>query len=175
MASKITYDPGNLYVIFRVKDRHVRCITQEINGPVWEDACVEFFFAPDAAAPQKYFNVEVNCCGVPLMHFNEVAGENIAPLAETDIRQIEIAHSLSGKIDPEIPDDVTWTVEYRIPLAMIENYSRVTPPGPGISWRGNFYKIAENSSNPHYLTWSVVDNEVPNFHLPQFFGTLIFH
>jgi len=44
VKAKMTYDDENLYVIFRVQDRYVRCITKDFNGPVWEDSCVEFFF-----------------------------------------------------------------------------------------------------------------------------------
>ena len=91
-----------------------------------------------------------------------------------DIKMIEIAHSMPRLIDPEITEQVTWTVEYRIPVKMLEKYSRVTYPEPGISWKANFYKIAENSSNPHYLTWSEVQNPTPDFHLPQYFGVINF-
>jgi hypothetical protein len=77
-------------------------------------------------------------------------------------------------VDPEIKDSITWTIEYRIPLSMLEKFSEVTRPKPGVVWKANFYKTASQSSNPHYITWSVVDNPVPNFHLPQFFGTLEF-
>jgi Carbohydrate-binding family 9 len=174
VQSKMMYDNENLYIIFSVKDRYVRCITNEINGPVWEDACVEFFFSPDISFPDRYFNLEVNCGGTPLMHYNIVPDTNIIPLEIKDIMMIEIAHSMTRLIDPEITDPVTWFIEYRIPLKMLEKYSRVTYPEPGISWKANFYKIAENSSNPHYLTWSVVQNPTPNFHKPEYFGTIIF-
>jgi hypothetical protein len=153
----------------------VRCITNEINGPVWEDACVEFFFSPDTSYPRRYFNLEINCGGTPLMHYNTIPGEDIRILEPGDIEKIEIAHSLPRKIDPEITEPVSWTVEYRIPLLMLEKYSAITPPGPGITWKGNFYKCAENSSNPHFMTWSFVDNPEPDFHLPQFFGELRFN
>jgi len=87
---------------------------------------------------------------------------------------LEISHSMPPLTDPEIKDPVTWTIEYRIPLGFLKKYSIVTQPGPDIVWRANFFKIAENSSNPHYITWSPVSNPVPQFHLPQFFGKLIF-
>lgn len=173
VKAKMMYDDKNLYIIFHVKDRHVRCITKDINGPVWEDSCVEFFFAPDKNFPERYFNLEINC-GTPLMHYNTVPRKEIRELVADDIKKIEIAHSLPQIIDPEITEPVTWTVEYRIPLVMLENYSKVTYPKPGVDWRANFYKIAENNSNPHYITWSVVDNIQPEFHLPQFFGTIKF-
>lgn len=172
--AKMMYNDDNLYIIFSVRDRYVRCITKDINGPVWEDACVEFFFSPDTSFPERYFNLEINCGGTPLMHYNIIPGEDISMLAHDDIAMIEIAHSLPRIIDPEITEPVSWTIEYSIPLVLIEKYSTMTRPKSGINWKANFYKIAENSSNPHYLTWSFVDNFEPDFHLPQFFGLLRF-
>lgn len=168
------YDDENLYIIFLVKDRYVRCITKDFNGPVWEDACVEFFFSPDTIFPERYFNLEINCGGTPLMHYNVIPGKEITKLEINDIEMIEIAHSLPQIIDPEINELVEWTVEYRIPLVMPGKYSKINHPKSGINWKANFYKIAENSSNPHYLTWSIVDNCKPDFHLPRFFGLLKF-
>ena len=172
--AKMMYDDENLYVIFHVRDRYVRCITSDINGPVWEDGAVEFFFAPDSGKPLLYFNLETNCGGTPLMHFNLVPRKESKDLSEDDIKMIEIAHTLPQIIDPEMKDPVTWTLEYRIPIAILEKYSSVTHPEKGVEWKANFYKIAENSSNPHYITWSVVEIEEPDFHRPEFFGKLIF-
>jgi hypothetical protein len=174
VKAKMMYDAENLYVIFCVQDRFVRCITKDYNGPVWEDSCVEFFFAPDTDLPERYFNLEINCGGTPLMPYNIIPNLDINMLPVDDIKMVEIAHSLPQLIDPEITERVVWTVEYRIPLILIEKYSKLTSPKPGVSWRANFYKIAENSSNPHYMTWSVVDNIQPDFHLPKFFGLLNF-
>ena len=171
---KMQYDTANLYVIFRVRDRFVRVLTQEINGPVWEDACVEFFFAPDTAHPTRYFNLEINAGGTPLMQYSTVARQEVTPLPPEAIRTVEIAHSLPERINPEINDSVTWTLEYRLPLAALQRYAEVTLPEPGVVWRVNFYKIAENNSNPHYLTWAPVDLPEPNFHAPEFFGELRF-
>jgi hypothetical protein len=174
VKARMMYDDENLYVIFHVRDRYVRCITNSINGPVWKDSCVEFFFSPDSNLPERYFNLEINCGGTPLMHYNIVPNKNKSELEVEDIKMVEIAHSLPQLIDPEITESVTWTVEYRIPLILLKKYSNISHPKPGIEWRANFYKIAENCSNPHYMTWSVVNNPIPNFHLPQFFGLLKF-
>jgi hypothetical protein len=172
--AKMMYDDANIYVIFHVRDRYVRCLTKDINGPVWEDGAVEFFFAPDSREPLLYFNLETNCGGTPLMHFNLVPRKESRELSKEDILKIEIAHTLPQIIDPEIKDPVTWTLEYRIPLAILEKYSKVTHPKKGVEWKANFYKIAENNSNHHYITWSIVENDKPDFHKPEFFGKLIF-
>jgi len=172
--AKMMYDENNIYVIFRVQDRYVRCISQDINGEVWDDAAVEFFFAPDSNLPLVYYNLEINCGGTPLMFYNIAPKENYKVLKEDEIKQIEIAHSLPKKIDPEITDPVTWTLEYRIPVGLLQNYSNVTIPEKDVIWKANFYKIATNNSNPHFITWSLINNPEPDFHLPQFFGTLRF-
>jgi len=165
---KMMYDSENLYVIFLVKDKFVRSITTEVNGQVWKDSAVEFFFSPDTAMPLSFFNLEVNAGGTHLLGYKSKKPEL------EDIKKLEIAHSLPSVIDPEIKEPVSWTIEYRIPLDMLEKYSNVTRPEKGVLWKANFYKIAENNSNPHHATWSLITHPKPTFHLPQFFGTLAF-
>ena len=78
-------------------------------------------------------------------------------------------------IRPEQVAPTTWTLEYRIPIAMLEDYCNVTAPAPGVTWRANFFKCAGWTTQPHWLTWSPVpQNRKPNFHLPACFGTLEF-
>jgi hypothetical protein len=174
VEAKMMYDNENVYVIFRVKDKHVRSLVQEYNGNVSGDACVEFFFSPDEAFPEHYFNLEINAGGTPLIFYVTKPWSGFQKLEADDIKQIEIAHSLPSKVDPEISEPVTWTIEYRVPLSMLKKFSHVTDPKPGVTWKANFYKTASQSTNPHWITWSHVDHPKPNFHLPQFFGTLIF-
>ena len=172
--AKMMYDDKHLYVIFRVKDMYVRCQISEYNGSVYEESAVEFFFSPDPDFPDRYFNLEINCGGTPLMRYNDYDKKENQFLTVEDMKKVEIAHSLPRVVDPEITEPVTWTVEYRIPLNMLEKYSKIVRPQPGIEWRANFYKIAEKGTNVHFLTWSEVDNPVQDFHLPPFFGTLRF-
>ena len=176
VEAKMMYDNKNVYVIFRVKDRYVHSVVQEYNGNVSGDACVEFFFAPDSHFPERYFNLEINAGGTPLLFYilPPYPKASYTRLDPEDIKQIEIAHSLPQVVDPEIKDSITWTLEYRIPLSLLEKFSDVTRPAPGVAWKANFYKTASHSTNPHWITWSVVNNPKPNFHLPQFFGTLEF-
>ncbi len=172
--AKILYDDQNLYIIFQVKDRYVRSLVTKHQGRVYEDACVEFFFSPDAASPLNYFNIETNCGGAILMGYNSAAPRKSSEVPIEDINKIELFHSLPSVVDPEIDGPVTWTIEYRVPLSVLEKFASVTKPAQGVSWRANFYKIAEKGSNIHFKTWAPIENEKPNFHLPQFFGTLKF-
>jgi hypothetical protein len=174
VEAKMIYDADNVYVIFRVKDQFVKSIVTEYNGNVSGDSCVEFFFSPDSAEPLKYFNLEINAGGTPLIFYVTKALTEFVKLQAPDIKQIEIAHSLPSVVDPQIAEPVTWTIEYRIPLSMLKKFSNVTNPAPGVIWKANFYKTGSRTSNPNYITWNFVDNPRPNFHLPQFFGFLKF-
>lgn len=173
--AKMLYDAANVYVIFRVHDKFVKSTVTAYNGNVSGDSCVEFFFSPNSAEPGHYFNLEINAGGTPLIFFVTKPGKEFTKLSDTLIDQIEIAHSLPAVVNPEITEEVTWTIEYRIPLGMLKQFTNVTMPDPGVTWRANFYKTGSNTSNPHYYTWSPVSNSVPNFHLPAYFGTLNFN
>ncbi len=97
-------------------------------------------------------------------------------LAEADLKKIEIASSLpAGRpIDPEIADPVDWVIEAKIPWAMLGAYTDLTPPAPGVRWRANFYKCADECSHPHWLTWSPIPPPSRSFHQPCHFGLIEF-
>ena len=173
--AKVRYDAANIYVIFRVKDKFVKSTVTTYNGNVSGDSCVEFFFSPNSAEPGHYFNLEVNAGGTPLIFFITKPRTEFTKLPDRAIDEIEIAHSLPTLVNPEITEEVTWTIEYRIPLGMLKQFTNVTMPKPGVTWRANFYKTGISTSNPHYYTWAPVSNPEPNFHLPAYFGILNFN
>jgi hypothetical protein len=174
VRAKLLYDDVYIYVIFRVEDRYVRAVAKQHQGEVWKDSCVEFFFTPGEDVSLGYLNLEVNCGGTALFHFQKAPRTDLRPVEAADLEQVEIAHSMPKIVDPEIAKPVTWTIEYRIPFAVIARYCRVDKPAPGVVWRANFYKIADDTSHPHWLTWSVVDKPKPDFHQPAYFGVLRF-
>ncbi len=171
---KIAYDGMAIYVMFRVEDRYVRAIAAKHQACVCGDSCVEFFFTPGPDVTKGYFNFELNCGGTILFHFNSEPKKGRIEIPESDCGQIAKTHSLPCMIDPEIREPVTWTVEYAIPIALLRRYCPVSTPKPHALWRANFYKCADHTSHPHWLTWSPVDYPKPNFHLPQSFGVLEF-
>jgi hypothetical protein len=173
--AKMLYDANNVYIIFRVHDKFVKSTVKTFNGHVSGDSCVEFFFAPNGAEPTQYFNLEINAGGTPLIFFITNPWTRFTRLPDDLIAKIEIAHSLPAVVDPEITEEITWTIECRIPLEILKQFTTVSMPQPGVIWRANFYKTGSNTSNPHYFTWSPVPNPEPNFHLPEYFGILKFN
>jgi hypothetical protein len=176
VQAKLVYDDHAVYVIFRVNDRFVRAVAQKHQDAVYKDSCVEFFFTPHADVGQGYFNLEMNCGGTMLLHYQRVPRQEPVLLSETDLAQIDVAHSLPKTVDPEITDPTPWTVAYRLPLEIFSKYFPATlqRPAAGVTWRANLYKCADDTSHPHWLTWSPVVFERPDFHRPQSFGSLVF-
>jgi hypothetical protein len=171
---KLAWDAASLYLIFRVMDRFVRAARMDYQQDVYKDSCVEFFFKPNNDGTRNYFNLETNCCGTALFAFQSGPRQGEVRIPAEEFAAVSLAHSMDGPIEPEITEPITWTVEYRLPFALLEKYCKVDPPSPGVVWKGNFYKIADESSHPHYLTWAPVDRPRPDFHQPRYFGTLVF-
>lgn len=171
---KAAYDDHSLYVIWKVEDKFVLAKRTKHQQDVWRDSCVEFFFTPGGDPQERgYFNLETSCAGVKLFGAH-VAGSKDKKFTPEDCASVVTANSLKGPIDPEIAEPTTWTLEYRIPLSLLERIAPIERPKPGVIWRANFYKCADDASHPHWLTWSPVTNVRPSFHLPMYFGILIF-
>jgi TonB-dependent SusC/RagA subfamily outer membrane receptor len=105
VQAKMMYDATNLYLIFKVLDHRIRSRMKEINEPVWETMVLSFF-SPDTAAPLKYFNLEINCVGVPLMHYNAVASNESGEPGDDGARLlIHCVNTFSGATSPLIVVD----------------------------------------------------------------------
>ncbi len=174
VEAKLLWDDDALTLIFRVADRYVRAVAENHQDPVYKDSCVEFFFTPGPDLGLSYFNLEINCGGTMLFWWHP-KNEEAMPVAAEDCDRIEIAHSLPKMVEPEIKEPTTWTLEYRLPFDILRKYCpAATDPAPGVIWKANFYKCADESSHPHWLTWAPVDHPTPRFHMPGYFGALLF-
>lgn len=171
---KMAYNNNTVYVFFSIQDKYVRACATQTHGEVWKDSCVEFFFAAELNKPESYFNIEINCCGILLAQHHTGPRENSRYLDIEDCRKIRIASSTSGPILNEISTPITWTLEYALPLEIFCKYADFQMPASGVTWHGNFYKCADNSSHPHWLSWSPVLSKEPDFHRPDCFGKLVF-
>ncbi len=171
---KVIYDTRALGVMFRVEDRYVRSVARNDQDAVYKDSCVEFFFTPGFDLSLGYFNLEMNCSGTMLFHFQPRPREDRIVIPASECTRVERVHSFPRIVLPEIQEPVTWTLAYEIPYDLLEIYCPVVKPGPEAVWRANFYKCGDHTSHPHWLTWAPVDRPKPDFHCPEFFGTLAF-
>jgi len=187
---KLLYDAENLYILFRVQDRYVKAIYTTYQDPVCNDSCVEFFLMPctfdydvfNTECPshyQGYFNLEINCIGTMLLCYIEDwrrtadGFAKYSPVQEEFAREVTIFHSIPEKIEREIEAPIEWIVGYTLPFTLLEHYLGALDIRKKRPWRGNFYKCADQSSHPHWASWSPIGAEL-NFHQPKYFGTLEF-
>jgi hypothetical protein len=174
--ARLLHGTKGLFGIFRVEDRFVRCVHRQFQDPVYKDSCVEVFLQPKP--DRGYLNFEMSCGGALLA--SHVTDERRTPggfaafrrLSIDEGRQVVVRSSLPAVVDPEIDAPVDWELAFFIPTAVIAGC--VGPVGPlaGQEWRANLYKCGDETSHPHWASWSAVD--ALNFHLPRCFGTLRF-
>jgi hypothetical protein len=167
---RLAHDNGQLFGIFDVQDRFVRCTRTGFQDEVWKDSCVEIFLRPPG---DHYFNFEFNCGGALRCSFRHVdCSREPDLLTPVQGALVRIYHSLPAVVDPEIPDEIHWTLEFAIPRGVIEDCLKKELQFSGTTWRANLFKCADESSHPHWLSWAPVPEL--NFHRPGSFGELIF-
>lgn len=154
---------------FNVKEASVRAKYDEDNGSVWTDSCVEFFSVP--ASDGVYYNIECNCIGTILIGAGSQRNDRErAPQEVMD--QVQRWSSLGDKPFEERIGECNWEVALIIPYTAFFKHQIVSLDGQTI--RANFYKCGDELQTPHFLSWNPIGIEKPDFHRPDFFGTLEF-
>lgn len=162
---RIAHSLTHLFVMFDVKEDNVKAVTTENNGPVWEDSCVEFFVRQPESP--YYYNFETNCIGAGLAA-KRVSKTEATHFTDKELDRVRRISSLPfEQTDRHIKDD-HWTLILGMPLELIGVKSEFPQ-----TLQANFYKCGDKTETPHFLSWSPIDSETPNFHLPEFFGELI--
>lgn len=173
-AEEYPYAPSVSFRIFHSRDRmHLRfeveeaCTmarTEQDNGPVWTDSCVEFFFRFDE---DGYYNLETSCIGRLLMAFRK-SKPNPTYASEEVLALVRRRGTLGSEPFEERRGDNRWSMTLEIPAAALFHHK--LERWDGLELAMNLYKCGDNLSQPHFLSWKPIDTPSPNFHQPQFFG-----
>ncbi len=169
---KACYDSECLHLLYDCEDKHISAQYTQLNDPVCNDSCVEFFASPPED-PEHYFNVEVNCCGTMLLGYGSAMDGRRDGTQET-ASLLGVAHSTPGPTKEESPQDDGWLLQMRLPFeALSQLVGTPLTVAPGTQWRANFYRIG-GLTDPQYACWSPIEWHRPNFHKPEYFGLLQF-
>ena len=123
---------------------------------LWDRDVAEAFLQPDVSDARVYKELEVSPNGFWI-------DLNIARDGKTEMR--------SGLRRRVVQDAGarTWTAELAVPRRSL------TPAfDPERSWRANFFRVEGEAEPRFYSTWSPTFTLVPNFHVPEAFGHLVF-
>lgn len=169
VSFRIAYTDNAILLHYKVKEASVRAKYGEDNGSVWTDSCVEFFLIPGQDG--IYYNLECNCIGTVLLGAGsgKTNREHAAPGYMNTIKRWA---SLGREPFEERIQDTEWEVALVIPNSAFFKHQISSLQGKSI--RANFYKCGDELQTPHFLSWNPIDLETPNFHCPDFFGTLVF-
>lgn len=172
--ARLIHDDANIYGIFRVQDHSILARQTQYNSWTCFDSCVEFFFRPHQAG--GYFNLEMSASGSHLLYYVRdwtPVGDYYADftaIPEIDGRLFESRSSLTELVPNERRGDLTWFVQFKVPIVIAEKYCGSIGSLSNQRWTGNFYKCGDQLCPPHWLAWSPVP--ILNFHLPEHFGEL---
>ena len=154
-------DGSYLYVHLSASEKNIRAENTEPLSPVYEDSCLEFFFR--IGESENYFNFEINPNGCLCCQYGPSKADRVTLFREdaADYFGIRSGRTSGG-----------WEVWYRIPLDFI----RLFLPGARFEgeWRANLYKCGNKTVHKHYLSWMPISLAAPNFHCPEYFGTIVF-
>ncbi len=157
----------HLAVLYHVRGLDLRAAATGDNGNVWEDSCCEMFISDPSDG--TYYNFEMNCTGT-LLAAKRASRESARHFGPEELSQIT-RHSTIPKGLIEINGTVfSWSIGMCVPFRLIG----VNPEHLPVSLRANFYKCADKSAHPHFLSWNPVEVPSPDFHRPEFFGELVF-
>lgn len=164
---KLAYTDDAFLLHYSVQEKELRAVVDADNGRIWEDACVEFFIAP--FEHDFYYNFEFNCIGKLLLH-GGAKGDRI-PAPEAVLKQIKRWSSLGNEPFELKEGENHWELSVIIPFTAFFRHEndRILEQD---SLLGNFYKCGDKLPTPHFLSWSPITTEKPNFHTPEFFGSL---
>ena len=164
----VAHDNERLYLYYQVEGEELRAVNTKDFQSVWEDSCVEFFV--QRKGEKVYRNFEFNVLGVLVASKRESkdsAEELSQETMSSIVRMTTIQHYY--KTNREVSD---WTMYAEIPKEAMGFSSDEELSKEAIG--ANFYKCGDETSEPHFISWNPIDLPKPNFHVPEFFGELIF-
>ncbi|MDL2256342.1 hypothetical protein LJC38_07135 [Parabacteroides sp. OttesenSCG-928-K15] len=157
----------NLYLRYFVKGNSLKALFAEDGSPVYQDSCVEFFMQKEGEA--EYINFEFNCIGTSdtSRRLSRSEAKSLTPEEYASIRRLS---SLEKKTFEEKKGIYSWELLVSIPFSVMGLDGHNLPE----KIKGNFYKCADETEFPHFVSWNPIGTENPDFHRPEYFGEIYF-
>lgn len=169
--AKCVFEDGTgLHIKLSCREKDPLARYTKFFDPVYKDSCLEFFSSYDG---ENYMNIELNSNGAMLCAFGD-GRNNRTPIDEI-IGLYNESSAFPIVTGTEESGDV-WFAELTIPVDAMKKIYKISEEDikPGFILKGNFYKCGDETESEHYMMWSPVLTEAPDYHRPEHFGTLIF-
>jgi hypothetical protein len=164
----IAHHENCIFLKYFIKEKSIRVLHRRTNDPVFQDSCVEFFISFDNNP--EYYNLEFNCIGTCLLGYGK--GKTARALVSEEYIQKIRRHAVIKSWNEDGVTLNTWELTLAIPLEVFTFHSLSSLSDR--SCRVNFFKCGDELPEPHFLAWKNIESASPNFHLPEYFGTMMF-
>ncbi len=174
-VGRMGYVPGEgLFVFMKCYEREpLRTMSRPMDRVCLDSAMEAFFAFPDrpVAAEEAfipddnglYCNFEINANGA--MYAKTGRGrQGRMPLLEEEFAATDVRARILAD---------GWEITFLVPLTLLSRIADINGFSPGDVFYCNFYKISETPAIEHYLSFSPIGVEQPNFHLPRFFAKAV--
>jgi cellulose/xylan binding protein with CBM9 domain len=157
---RLLWAPEALYVQFRARYRVITIFPDAApsgrRDQLWEHDVAEVFLQPNPSEPRRYKEFEVSPNGY-WIDLDIAAGEK---------------HDLGSRLKRRVIQNATaktWIAELALPMnSLVEHFDAAA------IWRVNFYRVEGAIEPRFYSAWQPTGTPVPNFHVPEAFGRLVF-
>jgi alpha-galactosidase len=157
---KLLWTPEWIYLRFQARFRVITVFPDaEPNGrrdQLWDRDVAEVFLQPEPSQLRRYKEFEVSPNGFWI-------DLDIAPGEKHDLksglrRRVVLNQAVK-----------TWVAELALPMkSLVDRFD------PAATWRVNFYRVEGPAEPRFYSAWKPTGTAVPNFHVPEAFGELVF-
>jgi len=157
---RLLWTSETLFLRFRAKYRTITVfLDAERNGrrdELWDRDVAEAFLQPDRSNLRRYKEFEVSPNGFWI-------DLDIAPGEKHDLKS-----GLRRRVVRKEAQKI-WIAELAIPVeCLVARLDRAA------TWRVNFYRVEGAAEPRFYSAWRPTGTAVPNFHVPEAFGELVF-
>lgn len=157
---RLLWTPEILFLRFQARYRTITVFADaKANGrrdQLWDRDVAEAFLQPDRSHLRRYMEFEVSPNGFWI-------DLDIAPAEKHDLKS-----GLKRRVVLNETQKL-WTAELAIPMKCL-----VAKLDPSVVWRVNFYRVEGAKEPRFYSAWRPTGTDVPNFHVPEAFGELVF-
>lgn len=157
---RLLWTPEILFLRFQARYRTITVFADaEPNGrrdQLWDRDVGEAFLQPDRSHLRRYKEFEVSPNGFWI-------DLDIAPGEKHDLKSRLKRRAVLDEANK------IWTAELAIPMKCL-----VAKFDPAVAWRVNFYRVEGAEEPRFYSAWKRTGTPMPNFHVPEAFGELVF-
>lgn len=161
-------DGEGLFVKMVCEESNPKRVYKNHKDPVYKDSAMEIFLAfleygEELTNDCMYTNFEINSNGAMLANYG-IGRKNRRFISDVQYQQTNVHATI---------EEDKWYLEVLFPESYLNQICDFEEIKKGTTFYCNFYKIAESEEILHFGSYSPINSETPNFHMPICFAQAV--